>query len=96
MTRKNEKIKRAFDAMGGRDFKSKYCRCDPSVGMSPCQYCAEFEALKYAEELERIMYLLMEHACIIVFPDNGDSPIEHNLPLNKNMWEKIIKICEKK
>jgi hypothetical protein len=26
--------------MGGLKFKEDYCQCDPSVGMSPCPYCA--------------------------------------------------------
>ena len=26
--------------MGGLEYKPDYCQCDPSVGQSPCPYCA--------------------------------------------------------
>lgn len=26
--------------MGSMEFKEEYCKCDPSVGMCPCPYCA--------------------------------------------------------
>lgn len=40
-------------ANGGKEFRKDWCQCDPSVGMSPCQYCAIFEALKRTEKYLR-------------------------------------------
>jgi len=37
---KEEDIRLAMMANGGVEYNEKYCECDPSVGMVPCQYCA--------------------------------------------------------
>lgn len=37
---RKEDIELALAANGGLDFREDYCHCDPSVGQSPCQYCA--------------------------------------------------------
>lgn len=36
---------------GGMEFREELCRCDPSVGMSPCEYCAIDSALRFALSL---------------------------------------------
>lgn len=35
-----EKVELAILANGGFAHKKAMCSCDPSVGMSPCEYCA--------------------------------------------------------
>jgi hypothetical protein len=45
-----ESLKLAQLANGGAEFNKSFCQCDASVGMSPCQYCAIFFALKDAIE----------------------------------------------
>lgn len=45
-----EKIKLAQLANEGDVWQSKYCECDASVGMVPCQYCAIYDALKSTSE----------------------------------------------
>lgn len=37
-------------ANDGAEFRLDFCTCDPSVGMSPCQYCAIHDALRYSLE----------------------------------------------
>lgn len=39
------KIDLAFRAIGGEEFREDWCSCDPSVGFSPCEYCAIREGL---------------------------------------------------
>lgn len=61
-TREREAIELGFIAIGGRQFNQTFCRCDPSVNMCPCQYCAEHAVLETAErmadELERLRKLI--------------------------------------
>ena len=45
------KIDLALRANGGKEFNKGNCRCDPSVGMAPCEYCAIQEALLAAREV---------------------------------------------
>ena len=41
-----EDIHTAMLANGGEEFIQEYCRCDESVGMVPCQYCAVHDVLR--------------------------------------------------
>jgi len=34
---------------GGLEFRKEYCRCDASVGMVPCEYCAVDSALRQCQ-----------------------------------------------
>ncbi len=36
----------AFSVIGGRKWKKELCTCNEDVGLSPCEYCAIYEALK--------------------------------------------------
>ena len=42
-------------ANGGAEHRQDWCKCDASVGMVPCEYCAIFDALrrtrKYLEDV---------------------------------------------
>lgn len=40
-----ECVELAIIANGGGAHKKEMCGCDPSVGMSPCEYCAIWNAL---------------------------------------------------
>jgi hypothetical protein len=61
-----EAINLAFLAIGGRERNETFCQCDPSVGMSPCQYCAEYDALELfsgmAIENDKLRQAIREYA----------------------------------
>lgn len=40
-----KQIDLAILANGGEDFRDNFCSCDPSVGYTPCEYCAIRNAL---------------------------------------------------
>jgi hypothetical protein len=40
-----ECVELAIIANGGGAHKKEMCRCDASVGMTPCEYCAIWDAL---------------------------------------------------
>ena len=44
------KIDLAILANGGENWRVDWCRCDPDVGFSPCEYCAVYTALKETKE----------------------------------------------
>lgn len=45
-----ERIQIAMLANGGEEWQQRHCSCDPSVGISPCQYCAIHEALLFTKD----------------------------------------------
>jgi len=49
--RTKEIIKLAILANGGDTHKKDWCKCDPEVGYSPCEYCAIFNGLNEARTL---------------------------------------------
>lgn len=40
-------------ANDGAEFRKDFCTCDPSVGMSPCQYCVIHDVLRRMLELSQ-------------------------------------------
>lgn len=40
-------------ANDGAEFRKDFCTCDPSVGMSPCQYCVIHDVLRRTLELSQ-------------------------------------------
>lgn len=40
-------------ANDGAEFRKDFCTCDPSVGMSPCQYCVIHDLLRRTLELSQ-------------------------------------------
>ena len=59
--RKMDKLELAFLANGGPDWQGKWCECDPSVGASPCRYCAIYSALSFASALDESVKKLLEN-----------------------------------
>lgn len=49
-TSRKEAAELALLAFGGERWREEFCRCDPEVGMSPCQYCAIHGALTRVAE----------------------------------------------
>lgn len=44
-----KRVDLAILANRGETWRADMCSCDPSVGMSPCEYCAIHEALRYTK-----------------------------------------------
>ena len=49
--RSRKKVELAILANGGDIHREHWCRCDPSIGAVPCQYCAIFNGLNEAKTL---------------------------------------------
>jgi hypothetical protein len=46
-----KKIELAISANGGDIHRKNWCQCDPTVGYSPCEYCAVFNGLNEGKKL---------------------------------------------
>jgi len=42
---------------GGTKFQKNRCTCDPSVGMSPCEYCAIQRALEKCKDFVSLILI---------------------------------------
>ena len=46
-----ERLDLAWLALGGKEDALDHCQCDPSVGCTPCQQCALYDAMILADYL---------------------------------------------